>query len=164
MHGLFLDFFLKGLWKTPQGHRSCLAEGQLQWVRLSFASRSLLFYLRAIQVVSQSLVLAPYACVSPVSQQENNTCSVLFLTCQNVPQLEGTFMSHVRSFIQWYSVYAECIGLFDKCKTSLKCCVFFFQIELKIGLTLSYLRNEAISNMPAVKEKGEKIILQITIT
>lgn len=36
-------------------------------------------------------------------------------------------------------------------------------MELKIGLTLSSLRNEAISNTPSVK-KTEKNILQITVT
>jgi hypothetical protein len=42
-------------------------------------------------------------------------------------------------------------GSFDKCKTSLT--FDFLQIELKIGLTVSSLRNEAVSNMSSVKEK-----------
>lgn len=62
-------------------------------------------------------------------------------------------VSHTVS-IQKYSVNSELTGLFDKRKTSFK--FHFLQLELQIGLTLSSLRNEVISNMPFSDGEEEK--------
>lgn len=69
-----------------------------------------------------------------------------------------TLLSNNVPFIQRYSVNVELIDSFDKCETSFKC--HFLLLELKVGLTLLSFRNEAISNMPSVKEKKKTCKLQ----
>lgn len=69
-----------------------------------------------------------------------------------------TLLSNNVPFIQRYSVNVELIDSFDKCETSFKC--HFLLLELKVGLTLLSFKNEAISNMPSVKEKKKTCKLQ----